>query len=530
METPRTQYNKLIAKTLANIETNQAIGFIGKLIDLAAGLGEEDGSRQAIAWFSEISSRELTDEQRCKLEYFTANAWADIARLSRHGKDIAFDWEQEEFEKRILHLRSAKGNPAFEGLPLLNRCQILTNLGNTLSEVGRFVEAVEHWDSVIKLDESFGMAIGNKGFGLSFYANALYDCGHARILCSYAKELLQKALSCSLEHSAKKTFEDRQVQITTWLDNNPCRKSINLEKFSLGKSESEIRYRRWCLRNRLFLNPLNDIGPYPIAARDVLSTPSMVAGINEGPGYQGFFNQMKQEFVSSRYLYYEGITINRPHFSDNGVLLLNTLDYPAYSLSVEKVKAAFRMAYSLFDKIAWFLLKYMRIEDKLNSKKMKIVKFRNIWYDNLSKEEGLWSDFEQYKNRPLRGLFWLSKDLFEDRPEFKECMEPDAQELWKIRNHLEHKYLKLHDSLGTWIGDTKEPCPALKPFKDELAYSLYRSDFEAKTLRLIKMVRASLIYLSLGIHCEELRRKQEKNGEHHAVPVILPIYDDNWKR
>ena len=48
-----------------------------------------------------------------------------------------------------------------------------------------------------------------------------------------------------------------------------------------------------------------------------------------------------------RRVLWEGIKSDEPHFSDREVLLYNTLDYPSYGLSVEKVKMAFRMAYSI---------------------------------------------------------------------------------------------------------------------------------------------------------------------------------------
>jgi hypothetical protein len=78
----------------------------------------------------------------------------------------------------------------------------------------------------------------------------------------------------------------------------------------MGKSPEERRCRRWCLQNTLFINPLNDLGPLSIAAQDVLTLPSLIVSIATGPTVPeiiGFFNQMKQEFVSARYLYYEGI-------------------------------------------------------------------------------------------------------------------------------------------------------------------------------------------------------------------------------
>jgi hypothetical protein len=295
-----------------------------------------------------------------------------------------------------------------------------------------------------------------------------------------------------------------------------------MESFSLGSSGDEIAYRNWCLQNRLFLNPLNDIGPYPIAAHDVLGAPSIVVSIKEGPYYPGFFNQMKQEYVSARFLYYEGINARETHFSDKEVVLVNTLDYPSYAFAVEKVKASFRMAYSLFDKIAFFLNHYMRL-----SIQERNVSFRTIWYKSQSKREGLREEFKQRQNWPLRGLFWLSKDLYEDKPGFKDSIEPDAQELNEIRNHLEHKYLKLHEDM--WFGPKEKENEVFRPMADTLAFSMYRKDFNEKALRLIKMVRAALIYLSLAVHCEERERKKKRSPDAFIPGMPMDVWKDEWK-
>jgi hypothetical protein len=114
---------------------------------------------------------------------------------------------------------------------------------------------------------------------------------------------------------------------------------------------------------------------------------------------------MKQEFVSARWLLYEGLNARTTHFSDRQVTLYNTLDYPSYGLGVERLKAAYRIAYSLLDKIAFFLNDYA----KLNINERQIY-FRTIWYENCDRNNPIRPIFEQSKNWPLRGLFWLSKD------------------------------------------------------------------------------------------------------------------------
>ena len=125
--------------------------------------------------------------------------------------------------------------------------------------------------------------------------------------------------------------------------------------------------RRWALNHTLFLNPLNDLGPDDIAAQDVLSLPTYRTPFDDGPTLIGFFDQMKQEFVSARWLLFEGITNDAPHFSDKDTMLHDTLDDPGYSLSIEKTKLAFRSAYSLLDKVAFFLNDYLKLDIPLGA-------------------------------------------------------------------------------------------------------------------------------------------------------------------
>jgi LA2681-like HEPN len=108
--------------------------------------------------------------------------------------------------------------------------------------------------------------------------------------------------------------------------------------------EIVIRERRGG-RSILEMNGVVDLGPFSIAAQDVLALPSYVTPLDESPTLIGFFNQIKQEHASARWLLYEGCHADAVHFSDRDV----TLTLGSYGLSIEKVRVAFRMAYSLLD-------------------------------------------------------------------------------------------------------------------------------------------------------------------------------------
>jgi hypothetical protein len=227
---------------------------------------------------------------------------------------------------------------------------------------------------------------------------------------------------------------------------------------------------------------------------------------------------MKQEFVSARWLLFEGVHNDHTHFSDRDVLLYNTLESPSYSLAVEKTKAAYRICYLRFDKIAFFLNDHAKL-----GVEPRHVYFRSIWYVNGdTRKKRVRPELVALQNWPLRGLFWIAKDFFDSH--FQEVMEPDAQALYVIRNCLEHSYLKVHEVLVPRL----PPSPISDTWKDRLAHSIVRKDFEAKSIRLFKLARAALIYLSLGMHREEHRRDEGSDGK-MVGPMALHPWRDEFK-
>jgi len=363
------------------------------------------------------------------------------------------------------------------------------------------------------------MALGNRGLGFSEYGRSLYDSGHAEAFLLFAHGDLGAAISANADYAgyphddAKTAYALRRQQIERIIDCAAVQASLQLDGYPLGDTRAEQDYRRWVLANGLFLNPLNDLGQHTISARDIFGLPSFTTAIDEPPTLIGLFNQMKQEYTSARWMLYEGTEADSPHFADRGVTLPNTLDYPSYSIAVEKVKAAFRIAYSLFDKVAFFLNDYAKL--RVNPRQ---IYFKTIWYDNQDWKRGIRREFLNSRNWPLRGLYWLSKDLFDQ--ELQATAEPDAQELYIIRNCLEHSYLKVHEML---IPSTGGPDMWL----DRLAFSVQREDFFRRTLRVLGLSRAALIYLSLAIHHEELQRPPSKSGL--VAPMVLDLWDDEWK-
>jgi tetratricopeptide (TPR) repeat protein len=513
--------NKLSISGLSN---DEALDLIAQLVDRASDNADLDLVNHSLSLADELEARSLQLSEIALLDYFRANAWACRYQQRLGDHSAVWDFEQPEVRQQVFLLRRAMNSPGFDTMDSIRRCQILTNLANQLDTLGRFVEAHAYWSAALTIDANFWMARANRGRGLMHYAAALYDPGHTEVFALYAHSDLTQAIELISkyphlgDHRLISIFSKSSEQIANNYSIKAIGKAHKPDDWNMGSGATERAYRRWCLSNMLFLNPLNDIEATSIAARDIMTLPNFITPINEPPIVVGMFNELKQGFVSARWMLWEGMQAGKPHLSDRKVLLYNTLDYPAYGLSVEKVKVAFRMAYSTLDKIAYFLNHYLTLGIP-----EKEVSFRTIWRESdkvKGKGKGAVRDrFAKSDNWPFRGLFWLSNDLFEK--DMQDSIEPEAQALAELRNHLEHKYVKVHEMLlpSKSAGD---------PFHDTLAYAITRSDLERRTLRLIQLVRAALIYLSLGMHREEQKRAKDKEGLTATMP--LDPWRDKWKR
>jgi hypothetical protein len=520
----KPSFEQSIAEGTERLSSDEALRKTGMLIDLAGDLGRDDGLVAALGWCDELQKRSLSDAQRVLLDYFRANVWGNRQRIKHVNADVEWNWEQPECAEQIFFLRRAASLPGYKTLHPVRRCQIQTNLGNQLNTLGRFVDALPVWNRALEIDPHFGMALGNRGYGLYRYAQSLHDKRQAVIFAAFAHRDLSAALEPKARYEgyhhkdAKALFARKQREIEKRIDAKKVLRSFRPNAYELGRSRQERKYREWALYERLFLNPLNDLGPFPIVARDSFSVPDFVTGLDEPPTLIGLFNQIKQEFVYGRWMLFEGIHTRDMHFSDREVVLYNTLDYPSYALAVEKVKAAFRIGYSLLDKIAFFLNDYAKLRVPTNG-----VYFKNLWYVGQdARERVIRPELVQLDNLPLRGLYWLTKDFFD--PKLQDVIEPEAQALYAIRNSLEHRYLTVHEILPTRAKSGKRP----DLWTDRLAYSVQREDFERKTLHLFRLVRAAIIYLSLGMHREEKRRR--KGDTSKIMPMPLDRWLDRFKR
>lgn len=429
-----------------------------------------------------VQDNNLSELQTTELFYYMGNSWSALSSIKFPHPSL--ELERPECEKAILLFRKAILSSGFCYAHPLLKSAIQINLANHLSEMGRSLEAIRLYDSALQDYPNHGMAIGGKAICVEAFAGRLHENKKRSAMQQLAYDYFRQALSSSnLTPEAEEDFRKRLTNL-----------ELNGERlvysFECGTDPKEVEYKAWCFNNGLYLNPFCDL-KHPLGARDYFLLPQVSRKSSDTSraeiiSFFKYYNILKQEYVSTRYILFSGVHLLNVHFSDNHVSLSDTEDEPIHSLSLEKMKLAFRSAYSLLDKVAYFLNEYFQLDTPKNH-----IYFRSVWYEAKGKKNEkarLREQFINSNNWPLRGLYWLSKDLFykiEDDLGVSEPVDPEAFKLYTLRNTLEHKFFDISSKNG------------------EIGFSNSIKDFEEKTLKVLRLAREALIYLPQIIETDQ---------------------------
>ncbi|MGY6646952.1 MAG: LA2681 family HEPN domain-containing protein [Salinarimonas sp.] len=450
------------------------------------------------------------------LHYFRSNVQNGLQfALNPHD----WSWRQPHRERQILYLRQARSASSFASLSPIRRAQILTNLANQMSTLGRPIEALRIYEYVLMTSPRFAMAIANRGLVRWCLARMVHDVGHRAILAAYACRDLERVAGPNLDWERPPAnivalVNAKASEIRSAVDVDMVLAKTEMDGWPLGEGQAKS-YRLRMLDRRLFLNPLVMLGPHSIAAGDPLHLPSHTFAEGTVPPLLGWYNQMKEEFISARLLYHEAMEAQplgdrTPHFADENVRLYDTLDYPAFSIGAERLRLAFRTAYGLLDKIAGFVSLYFDLGHDPNR-----INLRGIWYTDPRKRRVLHPALADRPNLALRGLYWLSFDIIGD-PTGNEngsddALAPEAAHLNTLRNAIEHRCLVLTTEIfGKRTDDVIE--------REEI------TAFRHNTERMLELVHEALILLSLAMHKEEMRKLQDLRDGTVVFETSLPDY------
>lgn len=396
---------------------------------------------------------------------------------------------------------------------------IYVNYGNCLGECGRIISSINQYNKALEYIPDYAMAIGNLGGRLMEYGMLLTDgqeyirdCLNRSSINYLETAINSKDSNCYIE--AKMAFiailSKFHIDYREYLS-----KPINMPPINFP-SKRELTYRIWCMKNNLFLSPLNDISKTELSwADDRLYISKILTSTKDylPPISFGIFNQLKQEFIFARYLFYEAITINnKTHFADKKTYVYETLDYSLFSLRIEKLKSSFKTLYGILDKTSYLLNDYFDLGIH-----EKDVNFYSIWLSEKKGKNGYkYKNTLNYKdNYALQSLYWISKD-FSDK--FAKDINPLYKELKDIRNSLEHKYTAITMLKSNDVFQNREKM-----------YCITENDFINKTITLFQVVRETIISLELAININEKIKYDNIDYDTKIANLTIKKINDNWK-
>lgn len=485
------------------MELEDKIMKIAKKMDYALDNNDSEQIKKLIEQLILLEKKVIDETILFKIYYNLGTAYADLVSISNKS----YLDNEEYVRKSILYYR--KGETLIEKANLSvndGTIQLLTNLGNTYSCMNRFTEAIDVFKKAINIAPNFSMANGNLGECLLRYSCFSYNSYNAYRFHLESMNYFEKALKYPQYIDSDLAMNDFIARYTP-MKEHYNRMKLNLPKIKpiKYKTKSEQKYREWCLKNKLILNELNDIDNSFLASEDILHIPSITQNITSGrySKFHSSFNELKQDFVSNRFLLYEVCSnCTKKHFSDNYTYILETFDNSIYTLNTTKLKTVFKNIYSLFDKIAFFINEYYDLGISYRN-----VSFKNIWNNKIL--------LDKIKNNTgLYTLYWIYSDLFANS---NLSTDPKIQRINKIRNSIEHRSFKIVDE-NNYIDIITQNN------EDNFEFKISYLELKDITLYLFKILRTSMLSLVFSIIINE--NENEKDNDTFKLPIHLYKKDE----
>ena len=462
----------------------------GLLIDIGNASGNQQTIQEGVDLLMENSERIATDDRYAAIAHYNiGNGYSALFDIRRKQEPLATCFMDTKLNLARNHYEKALKYQLEEPF---TTSQIWVNLGNCFDALGRVLDALECYEKAIVLEPNHGMALGNKGIGLYYYATVAGEYQGTFLREAYS--LLSQAFEKGVNTEAVPYFKNYLEEIKRRfkgkehvLENQPKYPGISIK----GHSEIEKFSIKFCLNNKLYLNICNYCQRCDAAVGDTATIKKMIVPLvkhnnqdwakdDQYLRLSRYLNQIKQDYVTARLLLilsrYKELNLDFVH---RRVKIIDTLDYSLHNIYVELVKASFKGFYSVLDKVAYFINDYIRL-----GVPDRHVSFRAVWYQS-SRDKTIREQILATKSFSLNALFSLHQD-FEDG-EFKD--------LRLTRDALTHRFVNVKLFHNT--GDIE---------------NMSENSLVGLTLELARVTRNAILYLLQFVHTKEVKKERESTG------------------
>lgn len=450
----------------------------GFLIDIGCESQTESDLDLSVSFLKQHQELLSSGIQKSSYYYNLANAL--------HGQAKTFYYKNRGIHSHETQKRNFQEPIKYYWLALNNLCshedklqlKISINLSNALITVGRFVEAIQFLDSVLKIDPKFPQALISRADHLNLMSSVT-NCANTialfiQIYNNYDSGIKSHILPPSVLQKATRQKNIALEMITKegYDVNNISKEIFDTQNEFLTHSA----FRKYCILNYLTLNE------HGIYCGCVANTKDdLQIGVGHGafqtevlPKLELLLNRLKSEFAFARWSYYTSLDDTNTlefdaQFSD---LLENEIITP----HIELQRTSYRICYGILDKIALGICKLYNLPAKR-------IHFETFW-----DEPKLKLTLNNIKNLHLNALYSIACDLNTSSGELKHFKN------W--RNKLEHNLLIIKNTLS-YDEDY------LKVFDDkDFVIIVDANVFKEKTLHLLQLTRAAILSF---VYCVRLQ-------------------------
>ncbi len=297
---------------------------------------------------------------------------------------------------------------------IIRRCYI--NLGNEYSNQFRTIDALRYFRKALDIDNFFDMAIGNFAYCIERHP-IFFEFNEPDKIFNLLFELYD-GIDIERLDSGQKFFLIKKVRYNhlwnSYMESIKAGQNPQYNPQNFLEMISNEDYEGWCVKKTLVLNPVNDLGDYIDAKKD-MNINHVISKLRLNNHNASLLKYMYELYIHLR----KKIFLNKD---------IDNID------NVYELEITFTSLYSFFDKVAFWLYKYFELACN-NERDVNIV---SIW--NYKTSIGV--PLLDYHNQYLYNIYWLRKEYRQTKNqnlEINQLLSPDAQNYTELRNIFEHR-------------------------------------------------------------------------------------------